>query len=116
MSEKLSVVNKTPHVVTIYSGDGLDKVATIEPLLPAARCETVQVLVAKQDDILFYKTRYGLVHNLPEPKPGVIYIVSLLVQQAAPHRDDLWSPGQLVRDEKGLPVGCIGLSRSVRYS
>mgnify|MGYP001598752857 FL=1 len=59
--------------------------------------------------IPLFVTVGGDVTGLPEPVAGTIYIVSLLVRQAVPHRLDVLSPGQLVRDSAGQPVGCIGL-------
>jgi len=60
---------------------------------------------------IIYESRYGEVVGLPEAVPGTIYIVSLLVAQACNERPDLVSPGELVRDERGLPVGCRGFVR-----
>ena len=54
---------------------------------------------------------YGEVTGLPDPQLGVAYIVSGMVASAAP-RPDVFSPGDLVRDESGRPVGCKGLRRS----
>lgn len=56
------------------------------------------------------RTSYGAVEGLPEPKAGVIYIVSALVRAAVPGRLDVASPGELVRDAAGAVVGCKGLS------
>jgi len=56
-------------------------------------------------------TNYGEVTGLPPTKEGTVYIVSGLVAQQAP-RDDVFSPGPLVRDNQGRVVGCTGLRRS----
>jgi len=58
------------------------------------------------------KTSYGEVTGLPEPVEGVIYVVSGMVASASP-REDVMSPGDLVRDENGRIVGCWGLRRSM---
>ena len=50
---------------------------------------------------------YGKVSNLPEPKDGVLYIVSAAVRTALPERNDLASPAHLVRDEEGRIIGCL---------
>ncbi len=52
----------------------------------------------------------GQVENL-NPIEGVGYIVSLAVAQAARDRKDLFVPDDLVRDEKGVIVGCRRLAR-----
>jgi hypothetical protein len=57
-------------------------------------------------------TKYGEVTDLPEPEEGTIYIVSGMVAAAAP-RPDVMSPGTLVRDDQGKPMGCLGLRRSI---
>lgn len=50
--------------------------------------------------------------GLPEPEPGVVYIVAMAVAASAPaHRGDLMSPGKLIRDEDGTVIGCDGLTR-----
>ena len=38
------------------------------------------------------------------------YLVSLAVRLAVPDRRDVFSPGELIRDGNGQPVGCIGLA------
>lgn len=56
-------------------------------------------------------SKFGKVEGLPDPQPGVLFIVSRLVLQACPERTDLVAPGDLVRDENGNVIGCNGLSR-----
>ena len=55
--------------------------------------------------------RYGAVSGLPEPRQHVLYIVSTLVQLACPHRSDLVSPDQVIRDAGGRVIGCKGVYR-----
>ena len=50
----------------------------------------------------------GEVTGLPDPVDGVIIVVSALVADAA-KRDDVMSPGELVRDANGVIVGARGL-------
>jgi len=57
------------------------------------------------------RTTTGEVTGLPAPQRGKVFIVSGMVASAAP-REDVMSPGGLVRDESGRPCGCKGLSRS----
>ena len=58
-------------------------------------------------------TVYGQVEGLPDPTPGVIYIVSGMIVSALAsqgiHRDDLLVPGMQVRDEAGRVIGCRSL-------
>jgi len=57
------------------------------------------------------KTRFGEVECLPEPQDGIIYIVSNLVAQAVPHREDVFFPDDLVRDAHGNIIGCRALGK-----
>ena len=36
--------------------------------------------------------RFGKVDGLPDPEPGVIYLVSSMVLEAVPHRRDVFAP------------------------
>jgi hypothetical protein len=99
-------VNLTPHALTIH-GEG----CTLS--LPAsgtvARCATVSERVATLNGIPLARTTYGEVVGLPEPSDDTIYIVSALVRAAVPTREDVASPGELVRGADGQPTGCRGL-------
>lgn len=56
-----------------------------------------------------YKSIFGEVQGLPEPKEGVMYIVSALTLNAVPSgRTDVVAPGNLQRSEDGKPIGCVG--------
>jgi hypothetical protein len=48
--------------------------------------------------------------DFPCKTTGVVYIVSTLFR-ASFDREDLYQPGRLLRNEKGQPIGCLGLSR-----
>ena len=54
-------------------------------------------------------TVYGEPVGLPEWKAGVVYIVSALVKQALPLREDLLVPAEVVRDSGGNIIGCKSL-------
>lgn len=54
--------------------------------------------------------RFGDVTGLPEPKDGVLYVVSTVVQTALPSRCDLVTPHDLMRDANGKVVGCRGFA------
>lgn len=58
-----------------------------------------------------YETSWGDVEGLPDARSGAIYVVSGLVRSQLQGRPDVFSPGKLVRDEQGKPVGCHGLRR-----
>lgn len=131
------IINCTPHDVAIYSTadcylyngslylrEGDEEHPEPLNVYPAAkepaRVTFVQKPVGAVDGILIYRWFTDEIVNLPEPKPNTYYIVSKMVAQAWPAREDLIFPGTVVR---GTPkgsrwmsaddhvVGCIDFSR-----
>lgn len=124
----LNIINCTPHEVVIYETsdcymrDGSLYLRDEEEdfpqpflTLPAskepARVTFKQKVDGMVDGILIYWSSPDEIVNLPEPKPGTYYIVSKMVAQAWPAREDLIFPGTLVRDADDHVVGCIDFSR-----
>lgn len=106
----MNIINLTPHAINIYAAQRL--VRTVEPSGTVARVAVERQLVAVDEQgIEFYTTAYGEPVNLPEPQPDTIYIVSGLLRNAVLDRVDLWQPGELLRNEAGQPIGCIGLQQ-----
>jgi len=107
----MRIINLTPHAVTI---DGV----TFPPdgRIPRLREETREVGQIEVDGhtLPVTETVLGELEGLPDPADGVIYIVSRLVAEAAPARDDLYFPGRLLRDEAGRVVGAESLARLPR--
>jgi len=101
-------VNLTPHEIKIFGNDR-KLIATVPPSGTVARVKTVYKKVGIFDLAPLFKVKYEDIEGVPSPKPGVMYIVSNLVKNALPDRNDVASPGQLIRDENGKPIGCIGL-------
>lgn len=83
------VINLTPYRINVRLA-GID--LCFEPTAPAARVATTSEVVGEVDGIAVRRTSYGQVENLPEEKEGTVYIVSLLVLQAATGRRDLVAP------------------------
>jgi len=134
-SKKL--VNLTPHAINfivsynveIYRDTiGTPKYITEErsyslpPSGTVARCKVDRQIIdsiVAQDisdwdiTVPITKTRFGEVEveGLPEPEEDTIYIVSNLVAQAVPHREDVFFPDDLVRDEHGNIIGCRALGK-----
>ena len=107
-----AIVNLTPHYVNIVDpADKTTVIRTFEPAAVPARCvekRTNEGCIA--GDIPISAVSYGEVTGLPARQSGVVYIVSMLVAQTHPHRNDLMFPGEIVRDERGVIVGSTGLS------
>ena len=103
----MKLINLTPHTITIHNGEG--ETTQIAPSGIVARVAAEKKETGCIDGIPVFKTAFGEIQDLPEAKEGVIYITSLLVAQAA-KRADVFSPGELLRDEAGQPIGCLGLA------
>lgn len=101
-------VNLTPHDVRIVGVRYLDHI-TIPASGKVARVASTSTLVGEYEGIPMMRSTLGEVEGLPAPRDGVIYVVSALVRSAVPHREDVASPGDLVRDERGNVIGCRGL-------
>lgn len=112
----LTLVNLTPHPLRLISGGVetvLDPSGVVARVLPGV----ASVLLATEGFPVPIYTReiLGSVSGLPEPAPGVLYVVSLAVATAlAGSRKDVLRPGtgpndDPVRDEKGHIVGVTRL-------
>lgn len=53
----------------------------------------------------------GKVYNLPEPRDGVLYLVSRQVAEACPQRQDLVIVDETIRNDKGQIIGAKSLAR-----
>lgn len=105
--------NLTPHEVKIYKLNGtapdLDVVIEAnEGIVARVSCE-YQKVDKQVDGIDLYRPVFGEVTSLPEYSEGTYLLVSAMVREALPLRSDLVSPGQLLRDDDGNVVGCLGL-------
>lgn len=104
----VTLVNATPHPLNIVQTDGT--VLTLEGSGVCPRCESNELVDRAIGLIEVTRQTLGNVQGLPDPIPGVYFIVSRLVASAT-EREDLLVPGQLVRDDQGKVIGCKGLSR-----
>jgi hypothetical protein len=100
----IKIINLTPHDINvIVDGD----VTVIRRDGTVARVNQISTVVDKINGIPVSVVRFGDVVGLPDPVPGVIWIVSALVKQAV-NRSDVVSPGELVRNSDGNVIGCKG--------
>jgi hypothetical protein len=56
------------------------------------------------------QTQFGEVFDLPDPQPDTIFVVSALVAQAVPERQDVFFVDDAVRDEQGRIIGARALA------
>jgi len=104
----MKLINLTPHPINLPAG-------TIQPEGQVARVAVSYALPRHIDAeglgcVKLVRPTYGDVTNLPDPKPETMFIVSGMVQQACPDRDDLVVPAELVRDDQGRIVGANSLA------
>jgi hypothetical protein len=113
----MKIVNLTPHSINeVTSG------LSFPPSGNVARLSVSREIVFETNNIPIYSTYFGNVEGLPDKLDGdTVYIVSALAKNAIlenmnnifPNEDNysfpiFVSPGELVRDEKGNPIGCKG--------
>lgn len=118
------LINLTPHtlhihhpcgVLSLWPSGEVARVATVEvDAAPVATVEQRRWGPSRGSTVVIptVMTTCGEVIGLPDPVEGVTLIVSGMVASASP-RGDVMSPGPLVRDEGGRPIGCRGLRRSL---
>jgi len=104
----INIINLTPHEVNIITDNGNISIPASGTI---ARCKTEREVTGTINGIPVTRTKFGEVENLPEPKENTIFIVSSLVAQAVPHRNDVFIPDDSVRDEQGRIIGCRSLGR-----
>jgi hypothetical protein len=102
-----TLVNLTPHVINVLHADGSISNISSSGL---ARCAEQRTVVGSVNGIDLYEVAYGDVSGLPEQVEDTYFIVSMPVRLALPWRLDLLSPGELVRDNEGKPIGCKGFA------
>ena len=108
----MKIVNLTPHVLNILNADGFGGIDL--PSSGLARVATSRVQTGEARGIPLFETRFGEVTGLPDAQEGTLFVVSGIVaaHPSVRSREDVFSPGELVRDEGGKPIGCRGLSRT----
>lgn len=105
----MNFINLTPHTISICNANG--EVALALPASGAvARVASSSVSSPSGFGFDFNSVSYGEVSGLPDATDGVMLVVSAMVRSALPDRKDLASPGELVRNAEGQPVGCKGLN------
>lgn len=102
----MSIINLTPHDINVYEGNNL--IATYPRTGNVARISSKSVKLGALNGVPLFETQYGLTEGLPEKQHGTFLVVSALVRNQNPQRTDLLSPSGLVRDEKGVIIGCLG--------
>ena len=102
-------INLTPHILNIIAADG----STV--YIPPdgnriARVGSISSIVATVNGINISRQTFGKVVDLPDAQDDVVYIVSRMVKDRVPDRDDVVVPGVPFRDTDGKVIGAWGLS------
>jgi len=102
----MKLINLTPHVINVITPVG---VITLAPSGQVARVAVSRSLPRSLDNgVQIRHSVTGAVVGIPSPAADTLYITSVVVRQAS-GRDGVLSPGLLLRDAAGQPVGCDGL-------
>lgn len=101
----MRIVNLTPHEVNVVGH------TPIPPSGNVARVTARLDRVGSVCGIPVSVSSYGDVCGLPPRSVGVAYVVSRMVAQRCPDRDDLYYPEEPVRSSDGRVIGCMSLGR-----
>jgi hypothetical protein len=106
-----TVLNYTQHVITIVDNDG--NIVQEFPSVGNAQVETTSRQVGDVNGVAIVHTEFGDITGLPDPAPDTLYIVGMIVAQAA-RRSDLISPdtGPSAFRKAGQ---IVGVRRFARY-
>ncbi len=131
----MKIINLTPHPCVILREDpqgdieGVEgvgsevrryrKIAELPPSGKVARAsqkeEIAGFILVNDVEVPVVRMTYGEPINLPEPKEGVVYFVSLLTAQAAAatgrRTDDLVFAGKTVRSKEGSIIGITSFGK-----
>ncbi len=113
---KNTIINLTPHKIVVYNENN-EMVLEIEPSGDIARISSDKKEVRNVNNSPYFTISYGSPSGLPETQEGVLLLVSGQVRMACPKRKDLISPGELIRNKQGQPIGCLGfvINGGVKY-
>lgn len=102
----MTLVNLCPHPIVIEG----KRPCTLPAAEFPARLLSSEKLVTEVEGIPVIAVSLGGTMNLPDPRLGVLLIVSSVLRSAFPHRSDLVSPARLFRDETGTISCCRALA------
>lgn len=108
----MKIINLTPHTIKVV--DSNNQVIREYPSAGVARVSTTSEVITEVDGgIKIVRTKFGEVQGLPDPDGESIFIVSMVVAQAAAGRNDVVAPdtGPTAYRENGLIVGVRQFAR-----
>lgn len=102
----MQIINLTPHPV-VLNGKTIESTGL-------ARVREVRTQTCELAGIPVYETIYTDITDLPPETHNTIYIVSIIVALSS-DRTDLYTPGDLLRDDEGRVIGCQGIQRVLGF-
>lgn len=107
----MKLINLTPHDINIVAEGTSIILETIPVSGVVARVGMAEEDFEVRRNIRFVRVRPGRPVNVPEPRPGTLFIVSRAVQEALPERHDLIVPTHMVRSpDRRTIIGCAAFS------
>jgi len=114
----MRIINLTPHSLNLRGTDATSPLmASVQITVPpsgtvarlaVSRKNCGEVVADGGIRLAVSRATFGEIAELPVPEVGTVFVVSALVAEAA-KRVDVFSPGELVRDETGNVIGANGL-------
>lgn len=108
----MPVINLAPHPITIVKKLPNGRYVIIREYPKSITPVRLAVQVERRGEIEgvpLSHTFFGDPFNLPEQRQGTLLIVSQLVKNTVPWRPDLVVPAEMVRDSRGITIGCQSL-------
>ena len=99
--------NLTPHELVLIGIDGAERRLAVDG--PAPRLAVTRSPLGEMEGLPLVVSTLGEVEGLPPPEAGVVLVVSAMVAEARPGREDLAYPGEAIRNAAGRVVGAHGL-------
>ena len=102
------IVNLTPHTINFVDAEG-NAVLTVQPSGTVARVKVENTMTGTFCGIPMTCSLYSDIENLPKREKDTVYVVSSIVAQRCPEREDVCIPNESVRDAEGRIIGCRSL-------
>lgn len=109
--EDAVLINLTPRDLVLADPDTKAEIFTVPASGKQALASTEDTPVGLLHGQPLTEVTYGEVENLPEPQPGVLYIVSAIAAAAAPDRTDLLLTSRPIRNDAGQIVAVGAFAR-----
>jgi hypothetical protein len=107
----MKIINLTPHELNLHRGTEIE---TILSTTPPARVGTEKKVLGELNGYPVNLTTFLEVENMPAKEEGKVFVVSRIVAEALKNQGrtaDVFIPDDVVRDEKGVIIGCCSFGK-----